>query len=53
MEKKQKIPYMLIVGDKECEKEGVTPRQRSGQNLPLMTAGEFIDLISEDCRQRR
>lgn len=49
----QKIPYMLIVGDKECEKEGVTPRQRSGQNLPLMTAGEFIDLLSEDCRQRR
>jgi threonyl-tRNA synthetase len=49
----QKIPYMLIVGDKECEEEGVTPRQRSGQNLPLMTAGEFIDLLSEDCRQRR
>ena len=49
----QKVPYMLIVGDKECEKEGITPRQRSGQNLPLMTAEEFIDLISEDCRQRR
>lgn len=49
----QKIPYMLIVGDKECEQEKVTPRQRDGQNLPLMTAKEFIDLISEDCRQRR
>lgn len=49
----QKIPYMLIVGDKECEQEKVTPRQRNGQNLPLMTAKEFIDLLSEDCRQRR
>jgi threonyl-tRNA synthetase len=49
----QKIPYMLIVGDKECEQEKVTPRQRNGQNLPLMTAEEFIDLISENCRQRR
>jgi len=49
----RKIPYMLIIGDRECEKEGVTPRQRSGQNLPFMTAKEFIDLVSEDCRQRR
>jgi threonyl-tRNA synthetase len=49
----QKIPYMLIIGDRECENEGLTPRQRSGQNLPFMNAKEFIDLISEDCRQRR
>jgi len=49
----QKIPYMLIIGDRECENEVITPRQRSGQNLPLMTAKEFIDLVSEDCRQRR
>ena len=49
----QKIPYMLIVGDRECENEGVTPRLRSGQNLPFMTAGEFIDRIQEECRQRR
>ncbi|MDY6972731.1 MAG: His/Gly/Thr/Pro-type tRNA ligase C-terminal domain-containing protein, partial [Thermodesulfobacteriota bacterium] len=49
----QKIPYMLIIGDRECENEGVTPRQRDGQNLPFMTPGGFVDLISEECRQRR
>jgi threonyl-tRNA synthetase len=49
----QKIPYMLIIGDKECEKEGVTPRLRSGKNLPFMTQGEFINLIDEDCKKRR
>jgi threonyl-tRNA synthetase len=49
----QKIPYMLIVGDRECEKEGVTPRLRDGKNLPFMTAQEFISLISEDCNTRR
>jgi threonyl-tRNA synthetase len=49
----QKIPYMLIVGDRECEKGGLTPRLRSGQNLPFMTAGEFIDRIEEECRHRR
>ena len=48
-----KIPYMLIVGDKECEKDGLTARLRSGQNLPLMTSKEFIDLVQEECRLRR
>jgi len=49
----QKVPYMLIVGDKESEQEGVTPRLRSGENLPFMTEGSFIELIHEECKQRR
>lgn len=49
----KKVPYMLIVGDKECEKKSVTLRQRSGENLPLMTPEEFIDMISEEIKQRR
>ncbi len=49
----QKIPYMLIVGDKEVEEQGVTPRLRSGKNLPLMSPAEFVELIEEECRQRR
>lgn len=49
----QKVPYMLIVGDKESEQEGVTPRLRSGENLPFMTERSFIELIHEEDRQRR
>jgi threonyl-tRNA synthetase len=49
----QKIPYMLIVGDKETENEGVTPRRRSGENLPFMKPVEFIQLIQEETRKRR
>jgi threonyl-tRNA synthetase len=49
----QKIPYMLIVGDKESENEGVTPRRRSGENLPFMKQREFIQLIQEEVRKRR
>jgi threonyl-tRNA synthetase len=49
----QKIPYMLIVGDKESEEKGVTPRLRSGKNLPFMTEREFINHIQEEIRQRR
>ncbi len=48
-----KVPYMLIVGDAECDHDGVTPRQRSGQNLSLMRAEAFIDLIREETQQRR
>jgi len=49
----KKIPYMLIIGDKECDSDGVTPRKRNGQNLSLMGANEFIDLITKESRQRR
>ena len=49
----QKVPYMLIIGNKESEKEVVTPRLRSGQNLPFMAQEAFIDLIKEESRQRR
>jgi threonyl-tRNA synthetase len=49
----QKVPYMLIIGDREAQDEGVTPRLRSGQNLPFMEEKEFIDYIGEEIRQRR
>jgi threonyl-tRNA synthetase len=49
----QKIPYMLIVGDKEAEQGGVTLRLRDGQNLPFMTTHEIIQHLKEEERQRR
>jgi threonyl-tRNA synthetase len=49
----KKIPYMLIIGDKECDNDGVTPRKRNGQNLSLMGVNAFIDLITKECKQRR
>lgn len=49
----QKIPYMLIIGDRESDKGGVTPRLRSGKNLPFMAGDEFTTLIDEEIKQRR
>ncbi|MBL6968091.1 MAG: threonine--tRNA ligase [Desulfobacteraceae bacterium] len=49
----KKIPFMLIIGDKECDTDGITPRKRSGQNLSLMGVKAFVDLIAEECKQRR
>jgi threonyl-tRNA synthetase len=44
---------MLIIGDRECQDEGLTPRLRSGKNLPFMKEKEFIQHIQEEIRQRR
>ena len=41
----QKIPYMLIIGDKEVEAGQVTVRLRDGSNLPAMTVAEFAAMI--------
>ena len=44
----QKVPYMLVIGDKEVENRGVSPRHRSGKALPLMPLNEFIALVTEE-----
>ena len=45
----QKIPYMLVIGDKEVEQGTVTPRYRDGKNLPAMKPEEFIDFVTQEC----
>jgi threonyl-tRNA synthetase len=37
-----KIPYMLVVGDKEVQTESVAVRLRSGEDLKAQSVGEFI-----------
>ncbi|WP_447553122.1 threonine--tRNA ligase [Vreelandella sp. EE22] len=44
----QKIPYLLVVGDKEVEADSVAVRTRSGENLGTMTVDEFIERVSNE-----
>ena len=44
----QKIPYMLVVGDREVESGGVSPRRRDGKDLKLMEIDDFVRLIMEE-----
>ncbi len=46
---KQKVPYMLVIGDKEVEGGAVAPRKRDGTQLGLMTSSEFADLVQREC----
>ena len=38
----KKVPYMLVVGDRDMENGTVSVRTRSGEDLGAMTADEFI-----------
>ncbi|MEX2314606.1 MAG: His/Gly/Thr/Pro-type tRNA ligase C-terminal domain-containing protein, partial [Thermomicrobiales bacterium] len=37
-----KVPYMLVVGDKEIEADAVAVRLRSGENLGAVAIADFI-----------
>ena len=48
----QKIPYMLVVGDKEMESDQVALRLRSGENPGPMPLSEFIKLAVEEIEKK-
>ena len=45
----QKVPYTLVIGDKEVEKGAIAPRKRDGTQVSLMTPPEFADLVEKEC----
>jgi threonyl-tRNA synthetase len=49
----QKIPYMLVIGDKEMESRTVTPRFRDGRNLEPMTVADFVLFIEQEVKSFR
>jgi len=48
----KKIPYMVIIGDKEMVTGNVTVRLRDGHNLPPMSPKELIDRIKSESETR-
>ena len=48
-----KIPYMLVVGDKEAEAETVAPRSRAGGNSAAIGLDAFIHQLQDEVAQRR
>ena len=41
----ERVPYMLVLGDKEVESGSVNVRTREGENLGVMSVSEFITLV--------
>ncbi|MBO4818818.1 MAG: threonine--tRNA ligase [Firmicutes bacterium] len=44
----QKIPYMVVVGDKDIENETISPRHRTEGDMGAMKLEEFIKLVKEE-----
>lgn len=44
----QKIPYLLVVGDKEVESGCVAVRKRGGEDLGPMTIDDFCEYLGQD-----
>jgi threonyl-tRNA synthetase len=49
----QKIPYMLVVGEREAAEGKVAVRLRSGQDLGAMPLEQFIARIKSEAESRK
>jgi threonyl-tRNA synthetase len=49
----QKLPYILVVGEKEMQAGTVAVRARGGVDLGVMPLADFAARLSEDIAQRR
>ncbi len=49
----QKIPYMLVIGDKEKEESKVTVRTRKEADLGQMSIEEFVSKIKEEIENKK
>jgi threonyl-tRNA synthetase len=49
----EKVPYMLIIGDKEKENGTVTVRLRNGKNIADMSIDDFATKVADECFEGR
>lgn len=48
----QRVPYLLVVGDREVENQTMSVRTREGQDLGSMSLNEFVELLNSDIVNR-
>ncbi len=49
----QKIPYMLVVGDREAEAEQVAVRLRSGEDLGALSVEAFLERLTAEVLEHK
>jgi threonyl-tRNA synthetase len=49
----QKIPYMLVAGDREMEQNAVAVRLRSGEDLKTKPVDEFLAIAKAAIQERK
>ncbi|RNF51920.1 threonine--tRNA ligase [Marinomonas hwangdonensis] len=48
----QRVPYMIVVGDKEVEQQQVAVRTRTGEDLGVMSISEFEGFLQKEVARR-
>ncbi len=48
----EKVPYVLVAGDKEVEQNGVAVRERGGKDLGVMPLQDFIDKVQKKIKDK-
>ncbi|RBO82003.1 threonine--tRNA ligase [Marinomonas aquiplantarum] len=48
----QRVPYMIVIGDKEVENQQVAVRTRTGEDLGVMSISDFEDLLQKEVARR-
>ncbi len=51
--KNQKIPYWLVIGDKEVESETATLEHRDNENLGALPTPEILEMLNEEIEEKR
>lgn len=46
-----RIPYAVVIGDKEVQDGTLSARKRGGENLPPMPVEAFLEKLGEDVRR--
>jgi len=49
----QKVPYMVVLGDREIEARTASPRTRAGEQQPAEEWESFADRLAAESRERR
>ena len=44
----KKLPYMIVIGEKEETEKKISVRSRDGKDLGMMSIEEFISITKED-----
>jgi threonyl-tRNA synthetase len=49
----EKVPYMVVIGDKEIEGDTVAVRRRSGEQLPAQSLASFIETVAKEITDKK
>jgi threonyl-tRNA synthetase len=49
----QRVPYLVIVGDKELEEQRITVRTQKGEDLGSLTISEFTERLAQEIADRK